>query len=80
MFAPLEHEEDGTENLVADVDDGTPITPPDDERLELRLEHGRGETSDMSELTEQTTGIVVALADMIGFALADRLAHRLQSC
>ncbi len=69
MFAPLEHEEDGAENLVANGDDGAFIAAPDNEGLELRLEHGRGATGGMSELTEQTTDIEVALADMPGLSL-----------
>ena len=69
MFAPLEHEEDGAENLVADSDDGTLVSSPNENRLELRLEHGRGATGGMSELTEQTTDIEVALADMPGLSL-----------
>jgi len=35
MFAPLEHEEDSAENLVADGDDGALVATPNDERLEL---------------------------------------------
>ncbi len=61
MFAPLEHEEHGTENFVADGDDGALVTAPDDERLELRLEHGRSTTGGMSELAEQSADIEIAL-------------------
>ena len=33
MFAPLEHEEDGTENFVADGDDCALVATADEERL-----------------------------------------------
>ena len=70
MFAPLEHEEDGTQNFVADGDDGVFVAKPDDERLELRLEHGLGTAGGMDELAEETADIQVALADVARLALA----------
>ena len=33
MFAPLEHEEDSAQNLVADGDDGALVAAPDDPRV-----------------------------------------------
>lgn len=73
MFAPREHEEDGAEDFVADGDDGALVAAPDDEGLELRLEHGLGTAGGMSELAEQTADIRIALAEAAGFALAGRL-------
>lgn len=73
MFAPLENEEDGAEHLVADGDDGAFVTTPDDERLELRLEHGLGTTGGMGEFAEQATDVEVAFADVSGLAFAGRL-------
>lgn len=52
MFAPLEHEEDGSENLVAHSVNRALVTTPDDEGLKLRLEYGRGATGGMSKFAE----------------------------
>ena len=73
MFAPLEHEEDGAQDFVADSDDGALVAAPYDEGVELRLEHRGGTAGGVSELAEQTADIQIALADMAGFALAGRL-------
>ena len=70
MFAPLEHEEDGAEDFVADGDDRALVATPVDERLELRLEHGRGTTDGMSELAEQAADIQITFAEVAGIALA----------
>jgi hypothetical protein len=35
MFAPLEDEKEGAENLVSDGNDGSLIATPNNERLEL---------------------------------------------
>jgi hypothetical protein len=41
VFAPLEHEEDGTENPVADGDDGALVATANDERLDfVRAQRG----------------------------------------
>ena len=73
MFAPLEHEEDGAENFVADGDDGALVATPNDERLELGLEDGCRSAGGMSELAKQATDVEVALAKLAGLALAGRL-------
>lgn len=63
-FPPLEPEEEGAENFVADSDDGVLVTAPDDERLESRLEHRLGATGRMSKFAERAANIEIALADM----------------
>ena len=69
----VEHEEDGAQDFVADGDDGPLVAASNHERLELRLEHGRGTTGGMSELAEQAADIQIALAKATGFAFAGRL-------
>ena len=70
VFAPLEHEEDGAENFVADGDDGAFVATSNEQGLKLRLEHGSRPAGGMSKLAEQAADIEIALADMAGFALA----------
>ena len=60
MFAPLEHEEDGTQNLVSDSDDGAFVTTSDHDRLELQLEHRGGATGRMGEFAAQTPHVKTA--------------------
>ena len=38
VFAPFDHEEDGTQDFVRQGDDGTFVSTPNDERFEFRLE------------------------------------------
>ena len=52
MFTPLEHEEEGAQDFVADGDDGAFIAASHEERLKLRFEHGCGAAGGMGELAQ----------------------------
>lgn len=69
MFAPLEHEKEGSQNLVANGNHGTFVATPDHKSLKFRLEHRRGATGGMRKLAKQTTDIEVALAHVAGLCL-----------
>ena len=72
VLAPVEHEEDGTQELVRQSDDSAFMATANNQGLEFRLEDRFGAAGGMSELAEQATDIEVALADASGFALASR--------
>lgn len=69
----LEHEENGAQDFVGNGDDGSPLSAPDGQSLEVGLEHRRGSTGGMIELAEKTVDVEVALASMPVLALTSRL-------
>ena len=72
VFAPLEHEEDATQELVAHGHDSAFVAAPNEERLELGLEDRRGSAGGMGELTQKSPDIEVAFAHTSGFMFASR--------
>ena len=68
VFAPLEHEEDDSQDFVADGDDRTLVAVSNEKRLELRFEDRGGATCSVGELAKQSPNIDIAFAhlSMIG--------------
>ena len=73
MFATLEHEKNGAQHFVSQSDDGAFVTTTNDQRLELGLERRFGAAGGVSELTEESADVGIALADASRFALPGRL-------
>ena len=62
MYAPFEHEEDGSQDFVADSDDCAFVPPPHNERLELRFEPRGSPAGGMCEFAQQAADIRIAFA------------------
>ena len=73
MFSPLEHEEDGAQNLVANGDDRAFMAASDDQGLEFRFEDGRRAAGGMGKLTQQAAYVSIAFSHVTGFVLARQL-------
>lgn len=74
-FATLEHEEDGSQDLVADGDDCAFMAASDDQGLEFRFENGSGAAGGVSELAQQAPDVAVATAHVAGIGVFP-LIHR----
>jgi hypothetical protein len=70
IFAPLEHEEEGAQHFVSQSDDGAFVATANDQRLEFGLERRSGTTGGVSELTEESADVGIALADASRLALS----------
>jgi hypothetical protein len=73
MFATLEQEKNGAQHLVIQSDDGSLVTTTNDQRLELDLERRFCAAGGVSEFTEESADVRIALADASGLVLSRRL-------
>ena len=73
IFAPLEHEKDGAQHFVSHSDDGSFVTAANYPRLELELKRRLCASGGVSELTQASANVGIALADMPRLALSRRL-------
>lgn len=70
MFAPFEHEENGTQYFVTQRHDGALVSTLHEERLEFCFESRSGSAGSVSKFTQKTTDIGVAFSYSSGFVLA----------
>ena len=76
IFATLEHEKEGAQHFVSQSDDGAFVATANDQRPEPGLERRFCAAGGVSELTEESANVAIALADTFRLTLSGRVVAR----